>query len=82
MNKNYLITQLFRHTIIYGTLWGEPKQLRHGIVTIAVSRLTYYDGERPQLFYSCGPYASDVICYYLDEYGMTWAFTKEELENE
>jgi hypothetical protein len=82
MSKNYLITQLFRHTIIYGTLWGEPKQLRHGIITVAVSSLVYYDGERPQLFYSCGPYASDVISYYLDEYGITWAFTKEELEDE
>ena len=84
MNKSQLITKLLHSKTIWGTLWGNPKTQKHGLVEIKISNIVYCEreNERVQLLYSIGCYASDIISYYLDEYGLTWAFTKEELEDE
>lgn len=81
MNKEEIITKLFKSKCIYGTMYGEPYEENNRLVSIKISELYYGEwGSRPYISFIWGMPGPDITTYYFSDYGKTWAFTKKELE--
>lgn len=81
MDKNKIITRLIHSSsYIYGTSRGIVKWIDNNIIPIRLQEVSYTDN----LFFDKGPalVTSAGVAYHFDDYGKTWAFTKEELKNE
>lgn len=86
MDKNKIITELFRRKSIFGTMYGGlPNEPHERIIEVFTHELYYTDdwyGKGPSIFYIWGRPGPDGTTYHFSEYGKTWAFTRKELKNE
>lgn len=66
---------------IYGTSYGEKLRKESAIIYVEPSKLKLHlNDEEPSFHYLWGfPY--DTSIYLFKDYGITWALTKERLEN-
>ena len=79
-----MITKLLQAREIYATIYGMDKS-KDKILAIATKDIDGYVedwyGKGPALIYIWGWPGPDGNTYLFSDYGRTWAFTKEEMEN-
>ena len=66
----------------YGTSYGTSKEEKHFVSYYELSDIDIkkYDGKIAFIYYLGNMSYSDFIVYKLEDYGNTWALTREELE--
>lgn len=83
MESNNLYEEVMSHKSIWSTMYGEPHWKPvfkdEPIIEISVKELRWFK-DKTGFYYIWGWPGPDANRYTKEDYGESWAFTKEELE--